>query len=503
MNIWGAPGRVLRRGLYMKLNELFEGISCVPEQLKNIEITGLFSDSRREMGEGSLFVCLTGKRFDAHSAIPELIKKGVSAFVTERDCGIDNQIIVPDAREALSKLWANFTGNPQRRMKMISVTGTNGKTTITTVLKRLLSMSGEKVGLIGTAGDEIGDRVLHSDRMAPSSPEQEDFYPLLKKMADQGCKYCVMEATSQGLEQRRLAGVTFEIAAFTNLTQDHLDVHGTMENYYQAKKILFNQCKKALVNIDDEYGRRLFEEIGCEKYGFSLTRLADFNAENHHLMPHGSEYTYRSESGEYKASVKLPGSYNISNTLCALAMAELLGYDPEENVRNLKEVEGVRGRCEVVPTGRDFTVIIDYAHSPDALENILSSVKECAHGRVVCLFGCGGDRDPIKRPLMAKAAAKYSDFLIVTSDNPRNEDPHSIITQIIAGLEDSDTEYIEIDNRREAIFWAMENARPGDTVVLAGKGHEDYQILAGNRKIHFDEREQIAEALENLEKSGR
>ncbi len=485
----------------MKLKELFLGVSDeVSENLKDKEITGLFSDSRKEMGEGSLFVCLSGKRFDAHSAIPELSKKGVSAFVTERDCGIRNQIIVKDTREALSKLWANFTGNPQRRMKMVAVTGTNGKTTVTTVIKRLLTGLGEKVGLIGTAGDEIGDTVLHSDRLAPSSPEQEDFYTLLKKMADEGCTYCIMEATSQGLEQRRLAGVRFEAAAFTNLTQDHLDVHGTMENYYQAKKLLFSQCKRALVNLDDPYGRRLYDEINCEKYGFSLSEKTDFYAEDILLKPHGSDYRFVFGGVPHAVSIALPGRYNVSNTLCALSVLKLLGYDENDFIPLIGRVEGVRGRCEVVPTGRDFTVIIDYAHSPDALENILSSVKECANGRVVCLFGCGGDRDPIKRPLMARAAAKYADFLIVTSDNPRTEDPHAIITEILAGLTDTDTEYIEIDNRREAIFWAIENARPKDTIVLAGKGHEDYQIL-GTKKVHFDEREQVKEALEKIKAS--
>ncbi len=481
----------------MKLKELFNGIAAVPEELSDIEITGLFSDSRREMGEGSLFVCLNGKRFDAHSAIGELSEKGVSAFVTERDCNIKNQIIVSDTRAALSRLWSNFCGNPEKKMKMVAVTGTNGKTTVTTVLKNLLSLSGEKVGLIGTCGDEIGDTFYHSDRLAPSTPEQEDLYPLLKKMTDAGCKYCIMEATSQGLEQRRLSGVEFEVAAFTNLTQDHLDFHGNMENYYQAKKILFSQCKKALVNLDDGYGRRLYEEIGCEKYGYSIDGETDFIADAIALRPHGSIYWYVSKSRAYRTEIKLPGSYNVSNTLCAMGIMELLGYAPSDFTALIKNVHGVRGRCEVAPTGRDFTVIIDYAHSPDALENILSSVKECADGRVVCLFGCGGDRDPIKRPLMAKSAAKYADFLIVTSDNPRTENPHAIIEQIIAGLSGEKTEYIEIDNRREAIFWAIENARKNDTIVLCGKGHEDYQVI-GTEKIHFDEREIVAEALEKI-----
>ncbi len=474
----------------MKLSELLKGVADPPE---DIEITGLFSDSRKA-GPGSLFVCLEGKNFDAHSAIPELIGKGVAFFVTQRDCGIPNQVVVPDTREALAKIWANRYGNPQNSLKMIAVTGTNGKTTVTTVIKNLLTALGHKTGLIGTCCNEIGGEVLHAER---STPEPDEFFELLKKMVDAGCEYCVMEATSQGLEQRRLAGIRFDIAAFTNLTQDHLDFHGNMENYYQAKKILFSQCDRALINLDDEGGRRLYGEISCEKYGFTVKDESDFSADAICLRPHGSIFWYCRKRRAYKTEIRLPGGYNVSNALCAMAVVELTGENPEEFIPLIKDINGVRGRCEVVNTGRDFTVILDYAHTPDALENILSSVKECAEGRVVCLFGCGGDRDPIKRPIMAKAAAKYADFLIITSDNPRSEDPHSIITQIIGGLAGTNAEYIEIDNRREAIFWAIKNARPKDTLVLAGKGHEDYQILKDG-KIHFDEREVVKEALESL-----
>lgn len=477
----------------MKLSELLRGVASVPEN--DVEIKGLFSDSRKVSGEGGLFVCLCGKTFDAHKSIPELSEKGIAYFVVEHDCGIKNQIIVPDTREALTKLWANWYRNPQNELKMIAVTGTNGKTTITTVLKRLLTALGLKVGLVGTCGNEIGDEFVPGER---STPEPDEFFELLRKMADAGCEYCVMEATSQGLEQRRLAGVHYEIAAFTNLTQDHLDVHGSMENYYQAKKILFSNCDKALINIDDEGGRRLYSEITCEKYSFSADGDADFAADAACLRPHGSIYWYCHGQKAHRTEIRLPGGYNVSNTLCALSMLELMGYDPNVFIPMIKDVEGVRGRCEVVPTDRDFTVILDYAHTPDAIENILSSVKECAEGRVVCLFGCGGNRDAKKRPLMAQAAARYADFLVVTSDNPRNEDPHAIITEILTGLTGMKTDYIEIDNRRDAIFWAIQNAQPKDTIVLAGKGHEDYQILADGVKIHFDEREVVREALDSL-----
>ena len=476
----------------MKLSELLKGVAQAPAE--DIEITGLFSDSRKDMGAGSLFVCLSGRTFDAHKFIPELSAKGVSFFVTQHDCGIKNQVVVGDTREALSKLWANWYSNPQRSLRMVGVTGTNGKTTVTTVITKLLTALGHKVGLIGTCCNEVCGKVYHAER---STPEPDEFYELLRRMADAGCEFCVMEATSQGLEQQRLAGISFELAAFTNLTQDHLDFHGNMENYYQAKKLLFGQCKRALINIDDESGVRLMSEISCEKKSFSVDGEADYCSDALKLMPHGSVFWYCSGKKAFKTETRLPGRYNVSNTLCAIAALEMLGLDPADTVPLMKDVDGVRGRCEVVPTGRDFTVILDYAHTPDALENILSSVKECAEGRVVCLFGCGGDRDPIKRPIMARSAAKYADFLIITSDNPRSEDPHSIITQIIAGLNGVSTDYTEIDNRREAIFWAIKNAKPKDTIVLAGKGHEDYQILKDG-KIHFDEREVVREALDSL-----
>ena len=484
----------------MRLYELLKGVATT--SLPDIEITGLFSDSRKRMGEGGLFVCLEGKNFDAHTAVPALAKKGVSVFVTQRDCGVQNQIIVPDTREALSLLWGNFCGNPQKRLKMVGVTGTNGKTTVTTVIKRLLEAMGHKTGLIGTCGDEIGEEHMHNERLAASTPEPQDLFPLLKRMADEGCEYVIMEATSQGLLQQRLAGVDFELAAFTNLTQDHLDVHGTMENYYQAKKLLFSKCKKALVNMDDAYGKRLYGEITCEKYSFAVEEKADFYADALCLRPHGTIYWYCRGQKAYRTEIKMPGRYNVSNTLCALGCVELLGFEPEKVVPLIKDIEGVRGRCEVVPTGLNFTVIIDYAHSPDALENTLGSIRECMQkGRVVCLFGCGGDRDPLKRPLMAQSAAKYADMLIITSDNPRNENPHAIINQIIAGLAGTKKPYIEIDNRADAIHWALHNCFPGDVLVLAGKGHEDYQVLAGNYKVHFDEREIIAEIVEQMKRS--
>lgn len=500
------PSRWVRRGDLMKLEELLKGTGAVcPAALAKTEITRLCSDSREEMGEGSLFVCLKGKKFDAHEAVPELAKRGVSVFVTERDCGIENQVIVSDTRAALSLIWSSFTSNPDKKMKMIGVTGTNGKTTVTTLVKQLLEKFGHKSGLIGTCGDEIGDTFYHSERLQPSTPEPKDLYPLLKKMADEGCEYCVMEATSQGLEQERLAGIEFEVGAFTNLTQDHLDVHGTMENYYQAKKKLFSQCRMALVNIDDPYGKRLFDEIPdlpghpkVSSYGMH-NEYAYYIPFLGHSTASGSTFTFKTGGLLFgkdcgTAKINLPGDYNIMNALCVMGIMHMLGFPAEEIVSHMVELKGVKGRCEVVPTGENFTVIIDYAHSPDAIENILKSVRSCMRGgRLVCLFGCGGDRDAKKRPLMAEAAEENADFLVITSDNPRTEDPALIIKDILKGLKGTKP-YVSIVNREDAINWAIVNAQEDDTIVLAGKGHEDYQII-GTVKRHFDEREKVASAL--------
>lgn len=473
----------------MKLYDILEGIAKT--SLENIEISEISSDSRKVLGKGTLFVCLVGKSFDAHSFIPELAEKGVSVFITERDCGIENQIIVPDTRAVLPLLWANYYGNPQNELKFIGVTGTNGKTTITTVIKNMLAKMNIKAGLIGTCRNEIGDRIIPTER---TTPEPDEFFTLLRQMADESCEWVVMEVSSQGLEQKRLGDVRFELAVFTNLTQDHLDVHGSMENYYQAKKLLFAKCRQALINIDDEWGRRYFSEIDCTKKSYSVIHEADYTADGIRLLASGSQYWYSNGVKTFKTDVMLPGMYNVANTVAVLSGLEMLGFRPNVTVPLIREVQGVRGRCEVVPTGHDFTVIIDYAHTPDAIENILKNVKEYALGRVVCLFGCGGNRDAKKRPLMAMAAEKYADLLIITSDNPRNEDPEAIIDDIVRGLHGN--QYVRIENRRDAIYWAVTNAKKDDIIVLAGKGHEDYQILAGGKKIHFDEREVVCDALE-------
>lgn len=477
----------------MKLYDLIEGLA--ETTLENIEITDLTSDNREDFKKGAMFVCIKGNTFDGHSVARQMIEKGASCVVVQKDLGIENQIIVSDTREIYPALCANWFSNPQKKLRLIGVTGTNGKTTITTVIKKVLTELGVKVGLIGTCQNEIGDKILHTER---TTPEPYDLYELLAQMAEEKCEFTVMEVSSQALEQKRVGPLHFDIALFTNLTQDHLDVHGTMENYYKAKKLLFSMCDKALINIDDESGKRYLKEIQCEKYSFSTTENADFKADDIRLSASGVEYSFSDGEARLPVRFNMPGHFNVSNSLAVIACLDKLGFETEKIIKLIDKTSGVRGRAEVVPTGRDFTVICDYAHTPDALVNILSAIKSCSSGRVVCLFGCGGNRDKRKRPLMARAAAENADFLVVTSDNPRDEDPEDIIKDVLTGLEGTDTPYITIADRIEAIHWAVKNAQKDDIIILAGKGHEDYQILPGGVKIHLDEREVVAEALKEL-----
>ncbi len=476
----------------MKLHTLLHGLALT--KLTDIEIKSITSDSRK-VEEGSLFICIKGLNFDGHDVAEQMLEKGAVAVVCEKDLGLEKQIILENTRKAYPFICSNWFDRPDKKLKIIGATGTNGKTTITTVMKQVLTSCGYKVGLIGTSQNEIGDKILHTER---TTPEPYDLFELLNQMVNEGCEYVVMEVSSQALEQHRIGPIHFSAAIFTNLTQDHLDVHGTMENYYQAKKKIFDICDFAIINADDEAGRRYFSEISCQKYSYSIEYCGDYYADCIKLSATGSTFWFSDGTKTYFVEFSMPGYFNVSNVTSVIACCERLGLSPNKVIDAIAHCTGVKGRAEIIPTGRNFTVMCDYAHTPDALENILPNIKGFTEGRLICLFGCGGNRDKKKRPLMAKAAAKYADFLIVTSDNPRNEDPDEIIKDIIVGLEGTDTPYIEISDRKNAIFYAVENAQKGDIILLAGKGHEDYQVLANDVKIHFDEREVVAEALRKL-----
>ena len=480
----------------MKLYTILEEI---PTALPDCEITGITADSKKVL-PGMLFVCVKGMHFDGHSVAEEMLAEGAAAVVAERDLGLgDKQILVENTRKTLGALYAAWYGHPERKMRMVGVTGTNGKTTTTTLIKEMLVRAGRKVGLIGTVQYEIGDEIIPSPN---TTPLPEEYFSLLAKMADAGCDDVVMEVSSFGLEQFRIGPTHFAAAVFTNLTQDHLDIHGTMENYYQAKKMLFDRCDFALINANDAYGRRLFDEITCEKYTYGIKQndADDFDAmaSDVKLGTDGTSYRLRLFGTEMSVSMRMTGTFNVANAVAAVTVCTKLGVPMQTMTELLFDYAGVRGRCEIIPTALDFTVVCDYAHTPDALEKILSSLRECTVGRLICLFGCGGNRDAAKRPKMARAAAKYADFLMVTSDNPRDEDPLAIINEILTGLDGTDTPYQVEPDRAEAIYLAMKQAKTGDVVVLAGKGHEDYQIIAGGVHLHMDERELVADAAKRI-----
>lgn len=475
----------------MKLLELLE--NRITTSIGDTEITALTDDSRK-VTEGCLYVCIKGERFDGHTAAQKALEQGAAAVVTERDLGLgERQILTDDTRAEYGRLCAAWFGHPERKMRFIGVTGTNGKTTTTTVIKHVLTACGYKVGLIGTIQNEIGDEIIHTDNTTPFT---FDLMALYARMAEEGCDFVVMEVSSFGLVQKRIGETHFEVAVFTNLTQDHLDYHKTMEDYYQAKRMLFDMCGKAVVQVDDEYGKRLYDEISGEKHSYGSD--AEFAYEPISVKASGTSFRLRQSCGVTELSMRMTGYFNIANATAAYAVCKLLGMDDAKTLPALQDCPGVKGRCEVIPTGRDFSVICDYAHTPDAIENILENVKLYTTGRLICLFGCGGNRDKTKRPLMAQAAAKYADLLVVTSDNPRGEEPEAIIQDILAGLEGSSVPYDTVTDRAGAIAHALQIAQSGDVIVLAGKGHEDYQIFENNRHTHFDEREVVAEALKKL-----
>lgn len=474
----------------MKLSQILKGIKVL-NKYSDIDVLDVTQDSRL-VKEGSLFVCIKGAAFDGHSVAGEMLTKGACAVVVEKDMGLDNQVIVENTRGIFSYICANFFSNPAEKLKLIGLTGTNGKTTTTFLIKQILENVGKKVGLIGTVQNMIGDEAYPAKY---TTPDPYELQKLFSQMVEAGCEYCVMEVSSQALAQGRVNGVRFAVGAFTNLTQDHLDYHKTWENYFNAKRLLFENCDIAVTNADDENGLKIIEGLNFDKVvTYAVNRNdATYVAKNVTFKSNGVEYELVGDKIG-RCSCPIPGRFSVYNSLCAASCALALGISFEQVLMAISKSKGVKGRIEVVPCDRDFTIIIDYAHSPDGLENIISSLKEIAKGRVVTLFGCGGDRDKTKRPKMGKIAAELSDYCIVTSDNPRSENPSAIIQDILEGMKGVKTPYTVVENRKEAIAYAIEHAKKDDIILLAGKGHETYQILPTGT-IHFDEREAVAEIL--------
>ena len=481
----------------MKLKELLSGIrvlACNVDPELNIE--HIYYDSRK-VTPGSLFVAVTGFAADGNRFIPMALEKGACAVVTAKQPVEDiPYILVENDRLALAQLGANYYQHPAGAMTLIGVTGTNGKTSVTLLLKQILEKTlGAKVGLIGTMSNFIGDMELPTERTTPESFELQG---LFAQMRDAGCTHVVMEVSSHAIALERVGGVHFDVAAFTNLTEDHLDFHKTMENYCDTKAELFARCDKAVANLDDEWFTRMTAKANGNLLTTSVRQPAGLRAED--LQLHSDGISFAAVCGEQHVQVNLPipGKFTVYNALTVLGIALQLGISLEAAADALKTASGVKGRVEVVPTpGMPYTVLIDYAHTPDGLENVLSSVRGFCKGRLIAVFGCGGDRDPIKRPIMGGIGVRLSDIAVITSDNPRTEDPMAIISDILKGVTEEFGEYTVIEDRRKAIRYAMDIAGKDDIIVLAGKGHETYQEICGV-KYHLDEREEVAAHLAEL-----
>lgn len=478
----------------MKLRELLAGVPiCADSADLEMEISGVSYDSRTTR-PGDLFVAMTGFATDGHQYIAKALANGAAAVLCQRrPAEACAYVQTEDSRRALAVIGGNWFGHPAEEMTMIAVTGTCGKTTTTYLLKAILEQArGVKVGLIGTNQNMIGSDVIPTERTTPESFEVQK---LFREMADAGCTHVVMETSSHALYLDRVYGVRYDVGIFTNLTQDHLDFHKTMENYCDAKAILFRNCVTGVVNADDPWTPRLLKDADCKVMTYAEQADADLRAENIVLSAGGIAFDAVSGAERVPIRVNIPGGFMVYNTLDVLGAALALGISLEESAVVLAKVPHVKGRVEIVPTpGKDYTILIDYAHTPDSMVNVLQTVKEFAKGRTVAVFGCGGDRDRTKRPLMGKAAADWSDFAVVTTDNPRTEEPEAIIADILPGFDGSATPYRVVVDRIEAIHWAMDHAETDDVIVLCGKGHETYQEV-NHVKHHMDEREIVADYL--------
>jgi len=485
----------------MKLGDLLEKVDIVSTSIdRDTEIRGICYDSRK-LKSGELFVAVRGQRNDGHSKIDEAFSNGATCVICEQ--APENNvphIVVRDSRKALATVSAAWFGYPADKVKLIGVTGTNGKTTVTSLLKRVIeSCAAEKVGLIGTNVNMIGEREIEAELTTPESYQLQE---LLYMMVKEGCKYVVMEVSSHALQQSRVFGIEFAVGVFTNLSPEHLDFHASMEEYANAKSLLFSQSEKSAINVDDPYASLMIKKSVGPVFTYAVDNgAADLVGKSVKLQSDRIDFCALAIGSLNRVELKIPGMFSVYNALAVLSAAIILGFEAEAIIAVLQTCEGVKGRAEVVPNNRGFTVLIDYAHTPDALENIIRAVRGSAKGRVVTLFGCGGDRDRSKRHLMGSIAQQLSDYVVVTSDNPRTESPDAIISDILEGMDRSANSFSVIENRREAIHWALKHSKPGDVLILAGKGHETYQIR-GKEKVFFDEREVVAEYFQKNSEFG-
>lgn len=456
------------------------------------EIVSVEYDSRK-VKDGSLFCCMQGLVSDGHNFAAQAVEKGAKGLIVERLLPLDvPQIVAPDGRIAMAHAAAAFYGHPEREMIMLGVTGTNGKTSTTYMVKSIAETAGKKVGLIGTIQNMIGDEMIETGR---TTPESADLFALLRRMADEQVDLVIMEVSSHALVQDRVAGIPYRVGLFTNLTQDHLDYHKTFDAYLEAKKLLFKQSDLAIINVDDAYAPRMMAGLTIPIKTMGIHSVADYTAINIDIRTDGVRFHLRTPNGEGPVRMHISGLFSVYNAMGAAAICQSIGISFADILKGLESLKGVAGRLQAVNTfGHPFAVYVDYAHTPDALENVLTSVRGFAKARVLSLFGCGGDRDRTKRPLMGEIGGRYSDFVIVTSDNPRTENPDDIVRAVEPGVQKSGTPYVAITNRKEAIEYALSILEPDDILVIAGKGHENYQEINGV-KHHFDDREIVETIL--------
>ncbi len=476
----------------MHLSDITDGINY-----KNIfnnreaEVTELCCNSAC-VSEGSLFVCISGTKVDGHNFAKDAEQKKAAAIIAEKEIDVKDVpvIYVEDTRKALAEAAQAFYKHPAKKLKIIGITGTNGKTSVSYMIKNILEQCGYKVGLIGTVANMIGDVKFDTSLTTPDAPE---LHSLFAKMVDEGVNYAVMEVSSHSLAQHRVHGIEFAASVITNITQDHLDYHKTIEEYAKAKAILFENSKICILNKDDSHFKLMKEKSKGQVITYSKKDAdADIVASDILTNANGVSFDVKKGNEFFNLYTEIPGCFTVDNALAAASVASALQI-PSGFIRMaFKKLKGVKGRIERVETGRDFHIFIDYAHTPDGLEKIINTINEFKEGRLITVFGCGGDRDNKKRPIMGKIASELSDVAIVTSDNPRTEDPMKIIEDILKGIDKEN--YIVVPGRKDAIAEAIKIARKDDVILLAGKGHETYQIL-NEGKIHFDEREIVKELL--------
>jgi len=480
----------------VRLSEVVKDLPCVLLQGSDtLEINGIEYDSRK-VKQGDVFVCITGFQTDGHTFAQKAVDAGAAALICEHRPEGDFEegvaiIQVPDTRVALAKMSVAYYKSPSADMNVIGITGTNGKTTTTYLIKSILDKKGRKVGVIGTIENLIGDEVLPTQRTTPESKELQELLHIMKR---KNVTDVVMEVSSHALDLHRVDGVAFSVGVFTNLTQDHLDYHKTMEHYKEAKAKLFSQSKKSVINLDDPCGVYMKSAATGDVITFGIETDADLQAKDIKITAEGTHFLVIWKDREYTLSLHTPGRFSVYNALGAIGACLLLDIEMEEILVGLAENQGVSGRFQTIKSEKGLQAVVDYAHTPDGLDKVLKTTKEFAKGRVITVFGCGGNRDKTKRPIMGEIAGRESDYCIITSDNPRTEDPMQILDEVEAGIQKTACPYAKIADRREAIVFASKMAKERDVIVVAGKGHENYQVFA-DKTVHFDDVEEIRKAF--------